>query len=188
MGGWIKLHRKIIESSVFENPNVLKMWIWALSKASHSEHKQLVGMQEVELKKGEFVFGRKVAARELSMSESNSYRILKTLENMKLLSVKSNNKFSVVTIEKWGVYQSDKANPEQQMNNKRTTNEQQMNTNKNVKNVKNEKKKEYVPSRRPSPRGVAASVEENLDCTIANPIPKGMSVEEYERRKAEARL
>ena len=56
-----------------------------------------------------------------------------------MIEVKSNNKFSVVSIEKYSDYQAEKNKIKQQMNNKRTTNEQQMNTNKNVKNVNNVK-------------------------------------------------
>lgn len=56
-----------------------------------------------------------------------------------MIEVKSNNKFSVVSIEKYSDYQAEKNKTKQQMNNKRTTNEQQMNTNKNVKNVNNVK-------------------------------------------------
>jgi len=101
----------------------------------------MIGLQEVELKKGQFIFGRKVAANELKMSESKIYRLIKKLEKMQNLNIKANNKFSVITIENWEDYQSDNNNneqqSEQQMNNKRTTNEQQMNTNKNIKNNKN---------------------------------------------------
>ena len=93
------------------------------------------------MKKGQFIFGRKVATNELKMSESKTYRLIKKLENMQNLNIKANNKFSVITIENWENYQSDNNNneqqSEQQMNNKRTTNEQQMNTNKNIKNNKN---------------------------------------------------
>lgn len=74
--GWIKLHRKIIESSVFDNPHILKMWIWSLSKASHQFHKQMVGLQEVELQSGQFIFGRKVASKELNFTESYTYKLL----------------------------------------------------------------------------------------------------------------
>ena len=135
MAGWIKLHRKLKDSLVFDNPDLLKVWIWCLLKATHDDYIQMIGLQEVELKKGQFIFGRKVAANELKMSESKTYRLIKKLENMQNLNIKANNKFSVITIENWEIYQSDNNNneqqSEQQMNNKRTTNEQQMNTNKN---------------------------------------------------------
>ena len=141
MAGWIKLHRKLKDSLVFDNPDLLKVWIWCLLKATHDDYTQMIGLQEVELKKGQFIFGRKVAANELKMSESKTYRLIKKLENMQNLNIKANNKFSVITIENWEIYQSDNNNneqqSEQQMNNKRTTNEQQMNTNKNIKNNKN---------------------------------------------------
>ena len=141
MAGWIKLHRKLKDSLVFDNPELLKVWIWCLLKATHDDYSQMVGLQEVYLEKGQFVFGRKVASSELKMSESKTYRLIKKLENMQNLNIKTNNKFSVITIENWGLYQSDdcksEQQSEQQMNNKRTTNEQQMNTNKNIKNNKN---------------------------------------------------
>jgi hypothetical protein len=141
LAGWIKLHRKLKDSLVFDNPDLLKVWIWCLLKATHDDYTQMIGLQEVELKKGQFIFGRKVAANELKMSESKTYRLIKKLENMQNLNIKANNKFSVITIENWEIYQSDNNNneqqSEQQMNNKRTTNEQQMNTNKNIKNNKN---------------------------------------------------
>lgn len=141
MAGWIKLHRKLKNSLVFDNPDLLKVWIWCLLKATHDDYIQMIGLQEVELEKGQFIFGRKVAANELKMSESKTYRLIKKLENMQNLNIKANNKFSVITIANWELYQSDSNNSEQQfeqqMNNKRTTNEQQMNTNKNIKNNKN---------------------------------------------------
>lgn len=56
-----------------------------------------------------------------------------------MITAKSNNKFTVITIEKYSDYQADKRKFEQQNNNKITTNEQQNNTNNNVKNVKNER-------------------------------------------------
>ena len=107
----------------------------------HDDYIQMIGLQEVELEKGQFIFGRKVAANELKMSESKTYRLIKKLETMQNLNIKANNKYSIITIANWELYQSDSNNSEQQfeqqMNNKRTTNEQQMNTNKNIKNNKN---------------------------------------------------
>ena len=55
----------------------------------------------------------------------------KILEKLQMISIKSNNKFSIISIDNWEEYQGE----EQQKNNKRTTKEQQSNTNKNVKNI-----------------------------------------------------
>lgn len=141
--GWIKLHRCLLDSAVFTNPDLLKVWVWCLLKASHKGHQTVVGLQTVELEEGQFIFGRKVAGEELKMNESKVYRLIKQLESLGNVNIKPNNKYSLVTIEKWGLYQDgfgeSEQQSEQQMNNKRTTDEQQMNTNKNVKNDKNVK-------------------------------------------------
>jgi len=150
LAGWIKLHRKLKNSLVFDNPDLLKVWIWCLLKATHDDYIQMIGLQEVELEKGQFIFGRKVAANELKMSESKTYRLIKKLETMQNLNIKANNKYSIITIENWELYQFDENKNEQQfeqqMNNKRTTNEQQMNTNKNIKNNKNNKNNNNIYS------------------------------------------
>lgn len=140
---WLKLNRSILTSNVFDNPKLLKVWIWCLCKASHKERDQLVGRQVEHLKEGQFIFGRKSASEELGMPESSVYNYFTQLKQMGNINIKSNNKYSVVTVRNWRFYQCEdkkrKQQNEQQMNNKRTTNEQQMNTNKNVKNEKNVK-------------------------------------------------
>ena len=130
MDGFIKLYRKLMKSPIWNNEKSLKVWIWCLLKASHEDREQLIGNQIVHLKRGQFIFGRETASEELKMKESTVYRYMKILEKLQIVSIKSNNKFSVVTIEKWEQYQTEKTKD----NNKWTTNEQQMDTNKNVKN------------------------------------------------------
>lgn len=128
---WLKLYRKLLKSPIFENEKALKIWIWCLLKATHIEREQLVGQQIIYLEKGQFIFGRNKASEELKMTESTIYKYIKLLEKLQMISINSNNKFSIVTIEKWEDYQDKK----QEDNNKITTEEQQSNTNKNVKNI-----------------------------------------------------
>lgn len=136
--GWIKIHRVLLDSDVFESGNekLLRTWIWVLLKASHKERSCTVGLQTIDLKPGQFVTGRKKAAAELGYNESMVYRHLKALEQMGNISIEANNKYSVVTVANWGKYQSIEDKSDQQTNSKRPTNEQQPNTNNNVKNLK----------------------------------------------------
>lgn len=83
MEGWFKLHRKIIESPVFENEKALKVWIWCLGKAAYKDTTALVGNQAIHLKAGQFVFGRKKASKELKISESTFYRLMTLLEKLR---------------------------------------------------------------------------------------------------------
>ena len=122
MEGWFKTHRKIIDSPIFDNADALKMWTWILAKASHKDRVQVIGTQNIEIKKGEFIFGRKAAAEKLKFSENKTYRLLKLIEKMGMIEVKSNNKFSVVKVVNWGFYQDGSAQSEQQIDNKQTAN------------------------------------------------------------------
>ncbi len=158
MAGWIKLSRNLLDKPIFQNEKLLKIWIWCLLKATHTGYEQLVGLQKVWLEPGQFIFGRKKAAEELSITESTVWRLMQFLadKNNPSLEIVAYSKYSVITIVNWTGYQVEKTDsyetssdkalkplPEQQMNNKWTANEQQMDTNKNVKNDKNEKKNIY---------------------------------------------
>lgn len=139
MEGWIKLHRQLLESAIFKNERLLKVWIWCLLKASHKQCEIMVGNQLVTLEKGQFIFGRKDASDDLNIKESTLYIDMKNLEKLKMCNIKSNNKFSIVTIEKWDFYQDMEENNNSKNNNNITTTEQQHNTNKNVENINNNK-------------------------------------------------
>ena len=121
MKGWIKLHRKTLNSSIFDNPHLLKMWMWCLLKASHKGYKQLVGLEEVELKEGQFITGRNKGSLELNVNPSTFYKHLKVLEDLGMLELESNNKMTVVSVVNWRLYQGSEDEKEQPNNNKVTT-------------------------------------------------------------------
>ncbi|EQB34806.1 hypothetical protein M948_20715 [Virgibacillus sp. CM-4] len=136
MQGWIKLHRQLLGSPIFQNEKLLKVFVYCLLKATHSDHQQLVGKQTVSLKPGQFVFGRRKAAMELDMKESTVRDYMKVLKNDNAITITPTNKFSIITIVNWEVYQSKEDNNRQQNDNKMTAERQQNDTNKNEKNDK----------------------------------------------------
>lgn len=103
--GWIKLHRNLIDSAVFNNEKTLKVWIWCLLKASHKRHEVLVGNQVVRLEAGQFVYGGTKAAECLNLSESMVRRSISSLEQLGMIHKRSTTKYSVITILKWNEYQ-----------------------------------------------------------------------------------
>jgi hypothetical protein len=142
--GFIKLDRVLLAKQIFQNEKLLKIWIWSLLKATHQTHEQTVGLQKIELQPGQFITGRFSAAEELNMNPSTVWKYLKVLENNQSLDIKSNNKFSVVTIVNWEFYQAEKFSSDNKNDSKMTTKKQQKDTNKNDKNVKNKDKKIYM--------------------------------------------
>lgn len=112
--GWIKLYRKTIECGFFNNPSLSHFWVWCLLKASHKEQQLSVKYQSVPLLPGQFVFGRKVASLETGLSERTIRTSVNHLKELGNVTIKSTNKFSILTICKWDTYQKLSTGDDQQ--------------------------------------------------------------------------
>lgn len=146
--GWVKLHRKLLESRVFANEGLLRVWIYCLCRANHEVNyvpiKTGKGETEVQVNPGDFIFGRNSVASDLRMNPSTLYKRMKKLESMDNINIQSNSHYSVVSICNWETYQNpeytEEQPKEQASNNQVTGREQAGNTDNNVNNVKNDKK------------------------------------------------
>ena len=131
--GFVKLDRSLLDKPIFQNEKLLKIWVWCLLKASHHHREYSIGLRKIVLKQGQFITGRFAAAEELNMNPSTVWKYLKKLQDNKSLDIKSNNKFSIVTIVNWEFYQVEKFKNDSKSDSKITTKEQQNNTDKKVK-------------------------------------------------------
>ena len=107
-----------------------------------------------KLKPGDCVIGRKRLAQELGLSEQQVRTALKKLESTGEISLFSTNRYTIATVENWGMYQGDSENANQQATNKQPTDNQQA-TNKQPhlkkeKNNKNKKKGKNPPLNPPT--------------------------------------
>ncbi len=157
MDGWIKLYRQAIDDGWLQNADLWAFWCYCLLKATHKKHTARVGYQRIDLAPGQFIFGRKKAAEELETTERKIRTSLKILEKEGNVTIKTTNKFSVITICNWEAYQlidnGIDQQDDQQTTNRRPASDQQVTTYKNDKKVKNDKKKDSVskkPKRRKS--------------------------------------
>jgi len=135
--GWVKLYRKSIENGWLKNHNLWVFWTYCLMKATHKNHTDFMGLTQVKLEPGQFPFGRKKAAEETGLSEQNIRTCVEILKKSKNLTIKSTNKFSIITICNWKIYQVDENN--NQPSNQQTTNHIQ-----ECKEQKNVKKKDIL--------------------------------------------
>ena len=101
VGNWIKLHRKIIDSRVFADADLLKIWLWCLCRASYRERQFLGGT----LQPGQFITGRHSASTELGIPPSTFLRRLKRLEQWDMIAITPSNQYSIITILNWSSYQ-----------------------------------------------------------------------------------
>lgn len=119
----------------------LAVWVYLLLNATHKEYPSVFKGQKVVLKPGQLITGRKSISKELRVHESKVQRILTCFENEQQIEQLRGNNNRLVSILSWDEYQTSEQLIEHEMNIKRTTDEQLMNTNKNVKNDKNERRK-----------------------------------------------
>ncbi|WP_248565498.1 hypothetical protein [Paenibacillus sp. L3-i20] len=125
---------------------LLRLWLICLTEASHTERNQMIGKQIVQLQPGQFVTGRfdlhDMYNAGLKCDQKKSaktiWRWLETLQRGDFLTIQSTTKFSVVTICNWDLYQEHKSDNDQQITNKRPSNDQQVTINKNVNHYNND--------------------------------------------------
>lgn len=150
MNGYFKVHRKILQSQVFAHQTALKIWIWCLAKVTYREHFIAIkvgrGETLVKLMPGQFIFGRFKAEEELNIDGSTIYKWMQKFASseFEMISIDSNNQYSIITICKWEEYQlleyDEVTTKEQPSNSYRATIEQPCNTYKKDQKVYNEKK------------------------------------------------
>lgn len=148
MSGWIKMHRKLLDNPIVcKDSDHLAVWTYLLLNATHKEFPAVFGKEKIMLQPGQLITGRKAIADKFRVSESKIQRILSAFESEHQIEQQTGNKNRLISILSWSDYQDSEQQDEPQMNNKRTTSEQQVNTNKKLrtKEVNNlGDKKEYV--------------------------------------------
>ena len=152
MEGYIQLYRQILDSAVFANPNYLKIWLWIIIKANHKDKEVPIkiggGSSTIAVKRGEFLFGRNSSSEELCMSGSMIYRTLQKFEKWKMITIKSNNQYSVISVCNYDTYQStintERTTDEPDLNQTRTRREPDVNTTNNDNNDNNDNKKSIL--------------------------------------------
>jgi len=129
--GWVKLHRKLLDSPLMTKPTYFLLWSILLLKANHKDKKMIWNNDVIVIHEGQLVTGRKELSKLTKIPETTIEDILNFLEKQGNIRQQKTTKFRLITILNWKNYQSS--------DNKATTKRQQSDTNKNVKKDKNDK-------------------------------------------------
>ena len=160
--GWIKLHRKMLDNPVvWKDSDHLSVWIYLLLNATHKDMDVLFKSKRITLKPGQLITGRKSIASQLSISDSKVKRVLLAFESDQQIDRQRSNQNSLITILNWCEYQQNDQQNDQQVTSKRPASDQQVTTNKNVKNDKNDKK-EIKPPYPLTEFGFSSRMEESI--------------------------
>jgi len=164
---WLKLWRKSLDSAVFADANLWKVWCWCLMKANHKITHVPVstgrGNTIVTLTPGQFIYGRAAASKALKMPGTSVEGRLAKLINTQNLVRQSVSHYSVITIVNWARYNGQCA--ENGQGTRQATvrqpsgNRQATVTDKNVKKVQKVKKKDVRILSRPAAGAAVCPVE-----------------------------
>ena len=148
MDGWLKLYRSILDSAVFQDAEILKVWIWLLCNVAFEQHDTICCGKVITIKPGQIATGRKKIAQCTDLNENKVYRALTALKSLGNIEIKATNKYSIITVVNWDKYQDEngKRTSSEQQNNSRTTADEQQNNSKPTqhKNGKNGKKEKNI--------------------------------------------
>lgn len=137
-GGWITLHRKLLDSPLAKNADAMLLWVHLLLKTNHRDGEYILGTQVIKIPKGSLMAGRLSLAKATGLHQSKIQRLLVLFQKMGFIEQQTYSKYRLISITNWRQYQEH----EQQVNNRRTTGEQQANTNNKVNNVNKVNKKQ----------------------------------------------
>jgi len=104
--GYIRLWRKSLDAGWIKNHKLWAFWSYCLMKASHKEYDAIVGLQIVHLIPGQFIFGLRVSSKETGLTIRETRTIVDFLRKAENLTIKTTNKFSIITVVNWHIYQS----------------------------------------------------------------------------------
>tara|TARA_R110002167_G_scaffold1338_3_gene5975 strand:+ start:1988 stop:2593 length:606 start_codon:yes stop_codon:yes gene_type:complete len=105
MKGWVKLHRKILENGLFFDAELFKVFVWCLLKANFKN--KPIEVYNTTLKTGQFLTGQFSASEELNIKPSTVYNRLQRLKRMGYISIRSTNKYSIITVKNYKKYQAE---------------------------------------------------------------------------------
>ena len=143
--GWIKLHRRLLDNPIVQKSQYWHLWTFLLLKASHEKTEFIWNGKRVVLKPGQLLTGREELSRNIKIPPSTIEKILQYLKTEHQIEQQTTNKYRIITIKNWDLYQAnEKAGQQkgQQRDNKGTTKEQQRDTYKKEEEGIRRKKKE----------------------------------------------
>jgi hypothetical protein len=136
--GWIALHRKIYNSSDFNNQLEVAVFLYLVAMASHKPVQVVYRKKKLTLKRGEVSIAYKDLAKKFDISERKIRTIIKNLVHTRNLNQTLTRNLSVYSIVKYSKYQDTPPKTDQTLTDRTTTNTNILySINKNDKSLSN---------------------------------------------------
>ncbi len=107
--GWIKLHRQMTQWEWYHDSETLHLFLHLLLTANREDGR----WQGVEVRRGQRVAGRQSLSKETGISERTIRTSLERLKSTSELTIRTTNRFSLITVNKYDEYQSKEKGDQQ---------------------------------------------------------------------------
>lgn len=101
-GGWVKLHRKLLEWEWYQDAHMVHLLVHLLLTASHEDRRY----KGLTIKRGQVVTSIKELAEALGASETSTRRRMKRLKSGGFLTIKVAHRITTITICNYDSYQT----------------------------------------------------------------------------------
>lgn len=103
--GWLKISRDLPDHWIWEDPHRLKWWLDLLMLAAWEDTKKLVGRKLIEVKRGQIVASISFLENRWGKNHNTVIDFLKLLQSEGMITKKSSNNISIITICNYEEYQ-----------------------------------------------------------------------------------
>jgi len=110
-GGWVKIHRSMLNWEWVSEPDTLCLFVHLLLLANHKKSR----WRGVEVERGQCIIGRKKLSKATGLSERKIRTSLKRLKSTSEITSRSTNRFTLITICNYDKYQVTEDQGDQQI-------------------------------------------------------------------------
>lgn len=99
--GWFKTERDIIDKAIFNDKSLLQLYIYLRSQAKWKPTERIIDGQKAIIQPGQLTVGSRELASILGTSPTTAYRMLKKLEKLGEIEIKTFKSCSLITLIFW---------------------------------------------------------------------------------------
>ena len=137
MDGWITIYRKIQEKNWYKDSEYVHVWLHLILNANYIDKKILVNEKEIEIKRGQLLTSRKLISEKTGIQQSKIYRILERFANEHQIEQQKTNKYTIITIPNYDLYQKNRQQNEQQQSEQQNEHQSEQQNEHNIINNNN---------------------------------------------------
>jgi len=158
--GFIKLYRGLLDWEFYDDHNTTRLFVHLLIRANYRDKK----WQGIIVKKGSLVTSLQQLSLETGLTEQQIRTALTKLEKCQSINKQTTNRFTLLTIENYCIFQDENSNNSEELTTNQQTNNKQITTTKERKEGKNIKSllKEKIDKKEKSTEESAEELTEDF--------------------------